>query len=70
MPEGLSGRQLAEKLQAEKPDLKVIFASGHSADIAGKEIQLRAGENFMQKPIRPDELLKIIRSCLDTTSQK
>ena len=70
MPEGLSGRQLAEKLQAEKPDLKVIFASGHSADIAGKEIQLRAGENFMQKPIRPDELLKIIRSCLDTSSEK
>jgi nitrogen-specific signal transduction histidine kinase/ActR/RegA family two-component response regulator len=68
MPEGLSGRQLAEKLQAEKPDLKVIFASGHSADIAGKEIQLRAGENFMPKPIRPDELLKIIRSCLDSAS--
>jgi CheY-like chemotaxis protein len=65
MPDGLSGRQLAEQLQADKPGLKIIFASGHSVEIAGQEIQLRTGENFMQKPIRPEDLLKNIRSCLD-----
>jgi PAS domain S-box-containing protein len=65
MPGGVSGRQLAQQLQAGQPDLKVIFASGYSAEIAGREIQLQAGENFMQKPFRPDDMLKTIRSCLD-----
>jgi PAS domain S-box-containing protein len=66
MPGGLTGRQLAQKLQADRPELKIIFASGYSAEIAGQEIKLRPGENFVQKPLRPDELLTIIRSCLDT----
>jgi CheY-like chemotaxis protein len=65
MPGGLSGRQLAQKLQTEKPGLKVIYASGYSAEIAGREIQLTAGENFVQKPLHPEVLLKTIRSCLD-----
>jgi PAS domain S-box-containing protein len=65
MPGGITGRQLATQLQTEKPGLKVIYASGYSADIAGREIQLQSGENFIQKPVHPDELLKIIRECLD-----
>jgi PAS domain S-box-containing protein len=65
MPGGLTGRQLAASLQAEKPGLKVIFASGYSAEIAGREIQLQDGENFIQKPVYPDNLLRTIRDCLD-----
>jgi PAS domain S-box-containing protein len=65
MPGGLTGRQLAQTLQASKPGLKIIFASGYSADIAGQEIQLRPGENFLQKPVKPDDFLKMVRSCLD-----
>jgi CheY-like chemotaxis protein len=65
MPGGLTGRQLAASLQAEKPGLKVIFASGYSAEIAGQEIQLQDGENFIQKPVYPDNLLRTIRDCLD-----
>src|SRR5205814_8638740 len=33
MPEGVSGRELAEKVLTEKPDLKVIYSSGHSLDL-------------------------------------
>jgi len=65
MPAGVSGQQLARQLQSEKPDLKVLYTSGYSVEIAGREIELRSGENFMQKPIRPDILLKTVRSCLD-----
>src|ERR1700691_5383002 len=40
MPDGISGRQLAGKLKAENPKLKVIFTTGYSADLLGSEIVL------------------------------
>ena len=32
MPGGLNGRELAERIWAEKPELKVIFSSGYGAE--------------------------------------
>ena len=43
MPEGMSGRELTARLQAENPALKVLFTSGYSADIAGRELALLEG---------------------------
>src|SRR5262249_38139057 len=40
MPEGVSGRELAEMLRARKPDLKIIFTSGYSADVMGRDAAL------------------------------
>ena len=67
MPGGVNGRQLAQRLQTDRPGLKVIFASGYSPEFAGREIQLSPDENFVQKPFRPDHLLKTVRACLDGT---
>ncbi|MGA2854891.1 MAG: PAS domain S-box protein, partial [Verrucomicrobiota bacterium] len=36
MPGNMNGRELAETLWTDRPDLKVIFTSGYSADIVGK----------------------------------
>lgn len=66
MPGGINGQQLARKLQAAKSDLKVLYASGYSPEIAGRGIELRHGENFVQKPYPPSQLLDSIRRCLDT----
>ena len=66
MPGDFNGQELARRLQAEQPGLKVIFISGYSAEIAGQELQLRAGEKFLQKPFAPDRLLEIIRQSLDS----
>jgi PAS domain S-box-containing protein len=65
MPGGLDGQELARQLQAKQPALKVVFSSGYSIEIAGREISLRHGENFLPKPFTPDRLLKSIRQCLD-----
>jgi len=65
MPGALSGQTLARQLRAEAPRLKVIFISGYSADIAGKEFELQEGEAFIQKPCATDHLLEIIRRTLD-----
>jgi len=65
MPDGMTGRELAETLQAEKPDLKVIFTSGYSADVVGGDFPLREGANFLQKPYHPYTLAQTMRACLD-----
>jgi len=65
MPGGVNGQQLARRLNQSQPDLKIIFTSGYSPEIAGRQLQLRDSENFLQKPFRPDQLLQLIRRSLD-----
>ena len=65
MPDGMTGAELAEKLQAEKPALKVIFTSGYNPDVVGKDFVLREGLNFLQKPYHPRKLAETVRDCLD-----
>lgn len=65
MPGGVSGFELASALQEIDPDLGVIFISGYSADIAGRELNLEEGQNFVQKPCSPRTMLEIVRKCLD-----
>jgi PAS domain S-box-containing protein len=65
MPGGLNGRDLAERLWAEKPELKVIFSSGYGADALGKNFKLDPKLNYLQKPYLPQTLSRVIRRCLD-----
>ncbi|HUB87648.1 MAG TPA: PAS domain S-box protein [Verrucomicrobiae bacterium] len=65
MPDNMNGRELAETLWKEKPDLKVIFTSGYSADIVGKDFKLESDLNFLQKPYQPQTLALTVRRCLD-----
>jgi PAS domain S-box-containing protein len=66
MPGNMNGHELAEKLRAERPGLKVIFTSGYSADIVGKNFKLEPDLNFLQKPYQPQTLAQTVRRCLDT----
>jgi len=65
MPEGVSGPELAARLRADNPGLRVVFTSGYSADIADREFSLQRGQSFIQKPASQQELLDTIRRCLD-----
>jgi two-component system cell cycle sensor histidine kinase/response regulator CckA len=65
MPDQVNGRELAEKLWAERPGLKVIFTSGYSADVVGRDWVLRRGLHYVQKPYQPRELAQAVRQCLD-----
>jgi two-component system cell cycle sensor histidine kinase/response regulator CckA len=65
MPDRMNGRQLAERLQADRPEVKVLFTSGYSAEIVGKDFVLRPGLNYLQKPFQPQRLAAIVRACLD-----
>jgi len=67
MPEGVSGRALAEQLHARKPSLKVIFMSGYSEEVAGKDTEFfrRTGAYFLRKPCPTAKLIQTVRQCLD-----
>ncbi len=65
MPDNMNGRELAEKLRTERPGLKVVFSSGYSADIVGKDFKLEPELNFLQKPFQPQTLALTVRRCLD-----
>jgi two-component system cell cycle sensor histidine kinase/response regulator CckA len=69
MPGGILGGQLASELVAKKPDLKVIFTSGYSPGLAGKEISLMQSRNFLPKPYSVYQLAQLIRKCLDEPVQ-
>jgi signal transduction histidine kinase len=63
MPEGMNGRELAEKLKVSKPNLKVIYTSGYSAEVMGTG--LGRDTRFLQKPYPPPQLARTVRECLD-----
>jgi PAS domain S-box-containing protein len=65
LPDGLNGRELAARLLERSPRLRVVFTSGYSADIAGRELVLQEGQNFIQKPCLPNQILDTVRQCLD-----
>jgi PAS domain S-box-containing protein len=65
MPGGMNGRELAARLRATKPNLRVIFTSGYSGEMAGRELALEPGQVFLPKPASPHEILETVRRCLD-----
>ncbi len=65
MPEGMTGRELADRLLARQPELKVLYTSGYSPDVAGRDLSLHSGFNFLPKPYQPAELAQVVRTCLD-----
>ncbi|MBI3849400.1 MAG: response regulator [Verrucomicrobia bacterium] len=70
MPGGISGRELAEKLRAEKPPLRVIYTSGYSADLVGEGTLQLDGSNFLQKPFDASRLARMVRESLDLGRSK
>ncbi len=59
----LGGLELASKLQAQRPDLRVLFLSGHAApDESGVEHRIQHAR-FLQKPFDDEALLQELH-CL------
>jgi CheY-like chemotaxis protein len=65
MPEGISGVELADRLVAETPGLKVVFMSGYTSEDVNSEMLERTHASFIQKPYGQTELIKAVRDCLD-----
>src|SRR5881296_107448 len=62
---GLSGRELADKLAAQRPGIRVLYMSGYPGDAVVQHGSLPAGSAFLQKPFSPDSLARKVRDVLD-----
>ena len=67
MPGGLTGLELATRLTADRPDLRVVFTSGYSREVSANAVSLVPGVDFLEKPYRVRQLLSIVRRRLDAT---
>jgi CheY-like chemotaxis protein len=65
MPEGLKGYDLAARLRADRPGVKIIFTSGYASDADPRRRTLVEGANFIRKPFTAGALAEIIRHSLD-----
>ncbi len=64
MPGGVTGKDLADVLRAERPSLKVVFCSGFGADIIGVETFNSPGNYFLAKPFDVERLSQVVRQAL------
>ncbi|MGB8582579.1 MAG: ATP-binding protein [Candidatus Sulfotelmatobacter sp.] len=66
---GLSGRQLAESLAAYRPEMKVLYMSGYTADLIADHGVLESNIALLEKPFTQEALLNNVRRVLDGDHQ-
>ena len=64
MPQ-MSGPELAKRLGAARPEMKVLCMSGYTDDSIVRHGVLEGGVAFVQKPITPALLTRKVREVLD-----
>ena len=63
MPE-MSGRELAERMLAAHPMLKVLYVSGYAGDMIARHGVSEGGPHFLAKPFTADALARKVREVL------
>ncbi|MBI5388367.1 MAG: PAS domain S-box protein [Verrucomicrobia bacterium] len=66
MPEGMTGLDLAGRLQEINPALKVIISSGYALDTTQSRALADNGITYLTKPYEASTLAATVRQCLDS----
>ena len=61
-----TGPEVAKKLQAVRPTVKVLYMSSYAARVLQQAGAPKMGTRFIQKPFSPEALARRIRQVLDT----
>ena len=64
MPD-MSGRQLADRAQEKRPDLRVLYTTGYTRNAIVHNGMLDPGTNLLTKPFSIEELAAKVRKILD-----
>src|SRR6266576_358912 len=63
---GFSGQELADRIAARRPGMRVLYMSGYPGDAVVQHGSLPVGSAFLQKPFSPDGLARKVRDVLDS----
>ena len=63
----MNGKKLAEHLLRLRPELRVIFISGHAEDVLTTQGMLDASVDLLPKPFLPEALITKVRTVLHET---
>jgi signal transduction histidine kinase/ActR/RegA family two-component response regulator len=61
---GMNGRELAERLSASRPGLRVLYCSGYGEDVIARHGVVEPGVQLLQKPYALARLAGLVRSAL------
>ncbi|MEW5736833.1 MAG: ATP-binding protein [Thermodesulfobacteriota bacterium] len=61
---GMNGKELAEKLSAARPGVRIIFMSGYTRNVVAENGILAKDVHFLQKPFAMSELLSVLQDVL------
>jgi CheY-like chemotaxis protein len=62
----MSGRELADRLRIERPEMRVLFISGYTSDAIGRHGVLDENIAFLEKPFTPASIARKVRELLDS----
>jgi len=62
---GVSGRELAKRVLARQPSVRVLYMSGYTYNVIAQDGTLERGVAFLQKPFTPSALVEKVREVLD-----
>jgi PAS domain S-box-containing protein len=65
LPDGMSGRELADEATRRRPGLKVLFTTGYTRNAIVHNGKLDAGVNLISKPFTYEQLAAKVRALLD-----
>jgi signal transduction histidine kinase/ActR/RegA family two-component response regulator len=68
MPE-MGGRELARRLLAVRPGVRVLYTSGYTAEAINQQAVLEPTDAFLGKPFTPDGLLRQVQAILQPTAE-
>jgi PAS domain S-box-containing protein len=60
----MNGKEACEEILRSKPETRILFMSGYTGDILGQQGLLSRGYGLIQKPLKPRDMLAIIREML------
>jgi PAS domain S-box-containing protein len=60
-----NGKIVLDEIKGVRPDIKVLFTSGYTAEVMKGMKELGAGVHFLPKPASSAELLRKVRAALD-----
>jgi two-component system, cell cycle sensor histidine kinase and response regulator CckA len=64
----MNGLQLAQELRRRRPDLRVVFMSGHSDDVIAAQPGLCPQLDLLSKPFLPEVLVRKVAEILRSTA--